>query len=94
MYYIYLTYFYLNFLYLLNNSNWVQFRIGEFSDFLRTSHIYVFRRADYEYNSENCRLVDFHVKNHEEHGFWRLSQPICKISQNVPNILCRSVTFD
>ena len=72
----------------IENKSWVQFRIGEFSDFLRTPHIYVFRRADYEYNSENFRLPDFHGKNHENHGFWRLSQPICKISQNVPNVIC------
>ena len=40
----------------------MQFRIGENSDFHQTPHIYVFSRADYEYNSENCRLVNFHGK--------------------------------
>ena len=35
-------------------KNRMQFRINEFSDFLRTFYMYVFRRADYEYNSENC----------------------------------------
>ena len=41
---------------------WVQFRISEFSDFLQTSYTYVFRRADYEYDSENERQGDFHGK--------------------------------
>ena len=48
--------------------------------------------ADYEYNSENYQIVDFHsetIKNHKNHGRLRLFQPICKISQNVPNITCR-----
>ena len=38
----------------------MQFRIGEPSDFHQTPHIYVFWHTDYEYNSENYRLVDFH----------------------------------
>ena len=43
----------------------MQFQIGKISEFLRTPQIYVFRRADYVYNSENCLLVDFDGKNHE-----------------------------
>ena len=52
-------------------------------------HIYVFRYGDHEYNSENWRLANFHGENHENHSFWRLSQPICKTSQNVPSITSR-----
>ena len=32
---------------------------------IASQQIYVFRRADYEYNSENCRLADCLGKNHE-----------------------------
>ena len=38
----------------------VQFRIDESVNFHQTPYIDVFWRADYEYNSENCRLVNFH----------------------------------
>ena len=41
-------------------QSWVQFRIAEFSDFFQTSYTYVFRRTDYEYDSENERQDDFH----------------------------------
>ena len=70
----------------------MQFRIVESSDFHQTPHIYVFWRADSEYINENCRLADFYgetIINHKNHGCLRLSQPLCKISQNVPNITCR-----
>ena len=46
--------------YRIRYTLWVQFRIAEFSDFLKTSYTYVFRRADYEYDSENERQDDFH----------------------------------
>ena len=42
------------------NSLRVQFRIDDPFYFHQTPNIYVFWRADCEYNSENCRLVDFH----------------------------------
>ena len=38
----------------------IKFRIAEFSDFLQTSYTYVFRRTNYEYDSENERQDDFH----------------------------------
>ena len=37
-----------------------QFQISEAYDFHKTPQVYVFWRADYEYNSGNCRIVDFH----------------------------------
>ena len=67
----------------------MQFRKGESSDSFEAVFTYIFWRTDYEYNSANCRLGDFHGKNHENHGFWRLSQPIWNILQNVSNIICR-----
>ena len=43
----------------------IKFRKGESSDFFETMCTYVFRRADYEYNSKNFRLADFNGKNDE-----------------------------
>ena len=57
----------------------MQYRIGDPSDFYKTPHTYVFWHADYDYNSENCC-----------ESCLCLSQPICKILQNVPIITCRT----
>ena len=43
----------------------IKFRKSESSHFFETVCTYVFWRTDYEYNSENCRLADFHGKNLE-----------------------------
>ena len=37
-----------------------KFQKDELSHFHKIFHIYVFWRAEYKYNSENCRVVDFH----------------------------------
>ena len=50
----------------------MQFWIDEPSDFHKTIHIYVFWRADYEYNCENCRQVDFHDENIKNYNFMQL----------------------
>ena len=63
----------------------IKFQKGEASDFFETVCTYVFWRTDYEYNSENCQLVDFHGKMHEHHmkimvfgvyirKFWKMFQ--------------------
>ena len=70
----------------------MQYGIGEPPDFYQILHIYVMWCADYEYNSQNCRPVAFMVKpwkNLKNNGFERLFQQICKVTQNILNIICR-----